>query len=143
MRGRSSPSARAPVSASARGCAGFARTRSPPPEARHRSNQGSSWLSILSRCGGKATRGGEGIRRRPAFCEAEDDMPHWTRRLLPIALTTLAALPLAGCQTAKGATWPAFGTYRLPYADGTEVTVNNDFITHDPDGRYDLKGHGG
>jgi hypothetical protein len=63
--------------------------------------------------------------------------------LIPIALTTLAALPLAGCQTNSGVAWPAFGTYRLPYADGTEVTVNNDFITHDPDGRYDLKGHGG
>ncbi len=70
-------------------------------------------------------------------------MPIRTRRLLPIALTLLSAIPLAGCQTDKGATWPAFGTYRLPYADGTGVKVNRDFTTHSPIGRYDLKGQGG
>ena len=61
-------------------------------------------------------------------------------RLAQVALTASLAVPLAGCQTDKGATWPAFGTYRLPYADGTQVYVSNDFTTHAPDGRYDLRG---
>jgi hypothetical protein len=73
----------------------------------------------------------------------EDEMPLWNRRSLTFALTILSALPLAGCQTDKGVTWPAFGSYRLPYADGTDVHVNRDFTTHVPIGRYDLKGHGG
>jgi hypothetical protein len=64
-------------------------------------------------------------------------------RLAPAALATILALPLVGCQTDKGATWPSFGKYRLPYADGTQVYVSNDFITHNPDGRYDLRGQGG
>lgn len=32
--------------------------------------------------------------------------------------------------------------YRLPYFNGITVTVNNDHYTHDPLGRYDLKGSG-
>jgi murein DD-endopeptidase MepM/ murein hydrolase activator NlpD len=59
-------------------------------------------------------------------------------------LTAIAALSIGlGCKTSKGVTWPAFGTYRLPYEDGTSVRVSNDFISHAPDGRYDLKGQGG
>jgi hypothetical protein len=65
-----------------------------------------------------------------------------TRRPWPIVLTVLSTLALTGCQTDLGATWPAFGTYRLPYTDGTAVRVSNDFVTHDPDGRYDLVGQG-
>jgi murein DD-endopeptidase MepM/ murein hydrolase activator NlpD len=47
---------------------------------------------------------------------------------------------LAGCQTEQGLTWPAFGKYRVPYEDGTEVKVSDDgdFETHN--GRYDLDG---
>jgi hypothetical protein len=58
-----------------------------------------------------------------------------------IVLAACAAI-FGACQTSAGATWPAFGTYRLPYADGTEVKVSRDFTTHDPLGRYDLKGQG-
>jgi hypothetical protein len=50
---------------------------------------------------------------------------------------------MGGCKTSKGNTWPAFGSYRLPYADGAHVKVNYDFATHNPVGRYDLKGHDG
>ena len=70
-------------------------------------------------------------------------MTHAISRLAPVALTALLAVTLGGCQTDKGATWPALGTYRLPYADGTQVYVSNDFTTHSPDGRYDLRGEDG
>ncbi len=50
---------------------------------------------------------------------------------------------LGARKTNRGATWPAFGAYRLPYADGTSVRVGNDFETHSPIGRYDLNGQGG
>lgn len=50
----------------------------------------------------------------------------------------LSALQLAG--------QPQFelsrNVYRLPYQSGITVTVNNDHYTHDPLGRYDLKGSG-
>jgi murein DD-endopeptidase MepM/ murein hydrolase activator NlpD len=32
--------------------------------------------------------------------------------------------------------------YRLPYQGGIDVTVNHDHFSHDPQGRYDLKGSG-
>ena len=64
------------------------------------------------------------------------------QRPWPIVLTLLSTFALTGCQTDLGATWPAFGTYRLPYGDGTNVRVSNDFVTHNPDGRYDLVGLG-
>jgi hypothetical protein len=70
-------------------------------------------------------------------------MHTWTNRLLTTCLVAASALPLAACQTDKGGTWPAFGTYRLPYADGTDVRVYQDFTTHNPLGRYDLKGKNG
>lgn len=50
---------------------------------------------------------------------------------------------LVGCETKQGPTWPAFGKYRLPYEDGTEVRVSNDFETHSPVGKYDLVGVAG
>lgn len=65
------------------------------------------------------------------------------RRPLWGALFALASLALGACQTSEGLTWPAFGAYRLPYADGTDVRVNRDFETHSPIGRYDLKGKNG
>jgi hypothetical protein len=70
-------------------------------------------------------------------------MPNCLSRLTPVVLATILVVPLAGCQTDKGATWPSFGKYRLPYADGTTVFVSNDFTTHSPIGRYDLRGQDG
>lgn len=60
-----------------------------------------------------------------------------------LAAIASLTLGLGACQTSEGVTWPAFGTYRLPYADGTDVRVNRDFETHSPPGRLDLKGQGG
>jgi hypothetical protein len=70
-------------------------------------------------------------------------MPNPLRRLRTTALWAVCGLTLAGCQTSEGVTWPAFGIYRLPYADGTQVRVSRDFTTHSPIGRYDLTGQGG
>jgi hypothetical protein len=58
------------------------------------------------------------------------------------ALVAILGIVATACQTSAGATWPAFGTYRIPYADNTQIKVWQDFITHSPDGRYDLKGQG-
>jgi murein DD-endopeptidase MepM/ murein hydrolase activator NlpD len=60
-----------------------------------------------------------------------------------IFLIAMLGVALAGCQTSHGATWPAFGTYRLPYSTGTTVKVWQDFETHDPIGRYDLHAESG
>jgi hypothetical protein len=73
----------------------------------------------------------------------EDEMLKSTRRFLDLAGTIVAATIVAGCQTQEGVAWPAFNTYRLPYADGTTVSVSRDFTTHEPEGRYDLNGQGG
>ena len=69
-------------------------------------------------------------------------MRTYASRLFTIAACIVCGLSLAGCQTQEGLTWPAFGTYRLPYADGTDVRVSRDFETHSPIGRYDLVGQG-
>lgn len=54
-----------------------------------------------------------------------------------------ACLLMAGMQLAAQ---PQFelsrNVYRLPYMAGVNVTINNDHYTHDPLGRYDLKGTG-
>jgi len=60
-----------------------------------------------------------------------------------VCLIAVSAVALAGCQTSHGATWPAFGTYRLPYSTGTTVKVWQDFETHSPLGRYDLHAESG
>lgn len=55
-----------------------------------------------------------------------------------LAVLSFSALQLAG--------QPQFelsrNVYRVPYSNGITVTVNNDHYTHDPLGRYDLKGSG-
>jgi len=38
---------------------------------------------------------------------------------------------------------PSRGVYRIPYANGTEVRVANDHLTHTPIGRIDMSGRGG
>ncbi|MDH5740154.1 MAG: peptidoglycan DD-metalloendopeptidase family protein [Nitrospira sp.] len=37
---------------------------------------------------------------------------------------------------------PSKGVYRIPYANGTEVKVTNDHLTHNPIGRIDMRGVG-
>ena len=54
------------------------------------------------------------------------------------AVTTFgAAVLLVGFATARELP-PSEGIYRLPYADGTQVKVFDDFTTHRPIGRVDL-----
>ena len=61
------------------------------------------------------------------------------RRAGLAGLVGALAMVAAGCHTSHGTTWPAFGTYRMPYSSGIEVKVSRDFETHNPIGRYDLK----
>jgi hypothetical protein len=68
--------------------------------------------------------------------------PRIGQRVSRAVLIAACAMTFGACQTSAGATWPALGSYRLPYADGTEVKVWQDFTTHNPLGRYDLKGQG-
>jgi hypothetical protein len=62
------------------------------------------------------------------------------RRVLQAGLVAAIGIGLSGCGTSQGAIWPAFGTYRMPYNNGIEAKVWQDFETHSPLlGRYDLK----
>lgn len=56
----------------------------------------------------------------------------------------LGVVALSGATLAEGGKPPAsVGLYRLPFADGTQVKVFDDFLTHRPVGRVDLYGIGG
>lgn len=52
------------------------------------------------------------------------------------SLCTLLGTSLA--QTEEPASTPSRNVYRLPFANGTQVKVFDDFITHRPPGRIDL-----
>src|SRR6266542_6470306 len=58
-----------------------------------------------------------------------------------IALGVLLATAARGANSSS--TRDSQGVYRLPYADGTQVKVFADFITHTPPGRLDLYAAGG
>src|SRR5688572_16686536 len=58
------------------------------------------------------------------------------------AVVALLGVVVSACQTSAGATWPALGTYRIPYANNTQIKVLQDFTTHSPLGRYDLQAQG-
>lgn len=63
-------------------------------------------------------------------------------RLDPVLPCALACWLLAGAAQAQTPP-PSHGRYRLPFADGTEVKVFDDFLTHRPPGRVDLFAVGG
>jgi murein DD-endopeptidase MepM/ murein hydrolase activator NlpD len=49
----------------------------------------------------------------------------------------------SSAQTSVAAPIPSKGHYRLPFANGTDVKVSDDFMTHRPPGRTDLFAVGG
>jgi hypothetical protein len=66
-----------------------------------------------------------------------------TRSLL-LGMTIWCALTAASsAQTNVAGPVPSQGHYRLPFADGTDVKVFDDFLTHRPPGRNDLFAVGG
>lgn len=56
--------------------------------------------------------------------------------LLTLLIATLTTAALAQDQRSAG-------VYRVPYANGTEVRINRDHLTHEPVGRIDMAGRGG
>lgn len=67
------------------------------------------------------------------------------RRIVLYLIAPLVVVPvLAGATSAEdGKPVPSMGLYRLPFADGTQVKVFDDFLTHRPIGRVDLYAIGG
>ncbi len=63
------------------------------------------------------------------------------RRSLSVAVLMLFAI--AGCDAFGFGGAQSALTYRLPYADGTEVEVTADADTHEPPGAYDMQAFGG
>lgn len=57
-------------------------------------------------------------------------------------LAGAVSLLLASAAFAQTIT-PSAGFYRIPYANGTEVRVSNDHLTHSPVGRIDMSGRSG
>lgn len=57
---------------------------------------------------------------------------------MPILRTTIAAILFSTAALAQDAGPQSQGMYRLPFADGTQVKVFDDFTTHRPRGRNDL-----
>ncbi len=59
------------------------------------------------------------------------------RAVAPVAVVMMAAVVLAGCPG------QSFLVYRVPYADGTQVRVWQDHVTHNPPDRLDVAGING
>ena len=71
-------------------------------------------------------------------------MTRQTRRSVRGTFTVACSvLGLLAGASASAQPPPARGVYRIPYANGTEVRVSNDHLTHSPIGRIDMSGRGG
>ncbi len=67
-----------------------------------------------------------------------------TVRAIALGITAWIALVVAApAQLRAAGPVPSQGHYRLPFADGTDVEVFDDFLTHRPPGRNDLFAVGG
>jgi murein DD-endopeptidase MepM/ murein hydrolase activator NlpD len=65
-------------------------------------------------------------------------------KILALAATAAAITPSLTAFAQAGGDEPrSAGLYRLPFADGTQVKVFDDFVTHRPHGREDLFAVGG
>lgn len=65
------------------------------------------------------------------------------KRAFVIAISACSVLTAAAAPEADRAGAESAGIYRLPFADGTNVQVFDDFSTHRPRGRVDLFATGG